>query len=207
MRIVALLFERFTALDIIGPYEVLSRLPDAVIRFAGKETKEYRDPHGLVLRSEHSIQNIQNADVLVVPGGPGIDDILDDKEILDWLRSIHGHSHWTVSVCSGSLLLAAAGILNGRQCTTHWRRMEQLKKYPVNVRQERYVHDGKIITAAGVSAGIDMALYLVSKLADNTTARMIQLGLEYDPHPPFDCGSPAKAEAELLNMYAQLRSK
>jgi transcriptional regulator GlxA family with amidase domain len=85
--------------------------------------------------------------------------------------------------------------------------MEQLKKYPVNVRQERYVHDGKIITAAGVSAGIDMALYLVSKLADNTTARMIQLGLEYDPHPPFDCGSPAKAEAELLNMYAQLRSK
>lgn len=198
IRIVILLYDRFTALDAIGPYEVLSRLPGAKMYFTGYEKRGYKDTYGLELRADHAINEISEAEILLIPGGFGVDNLLKNREVVDWVRKIDGTTSWTTAVCSGSLLLAEAGILDGKNCTTHWRRKEQLKKYKVHIRDDRFVQDGKIITSAGVSAGIDMALYLVSKVAGDDTAKIIQLGIEYDPHPPFDCGSPDKAPPEIL---------
>ena len=197
-KIVIFLFDNFTALDVIGPYEVLTKIPNTKIYLAGKEKKEYKDLYGLTLKSEYSIDEINEADVLLIPGGFGIDELLKDRILIDWILKIDKTTKWTTSVCSGSILLAEAGLLNDKKCTTHWRRKDQLKKYNVVVKNERYVHDGKIITSAGVSAGIDMALYLTSKIANDHTAKIIQLGIEYDPAPPFDCGTPEKATRELF---------
>lgn len=198
IRIAILLFDNFTALDVIGPYEVLSKIPNTKVYFTGKEKKEYKDQHGLTLNAEYLIDEMQEADVLLIPGGFGIDALLQDKIIIDWIYQIDKTTKWTTAVCSGSILLAESGLLNGKNCTTHWRRKDQLKKYSVVVKNERYVHDGKYITSAGVSAGIDMALYLVSKIGNDNIAKMIQLAIEYDPMPPFDCGSPNKAPKEFL---------
>lgn len=185
MKIAILLFDNFTALDIIGPYEVLSKLPDAQICLVGMEKKAYNDKHGLKIYADYSIDEIEQADILLIPGGFGIDTLLSNKEILDWIRKTDGTTKWTTSVCSGSLLLAEAGLLHNKECTTHWKRKAQLSQYSVTIRNERYVQDGKVITSAGVSAGIDMALYLASKVAGDDTARKIQLAIEYDPQPPF----------------------
>ena len=201
MKIVVLLFDNFTALDIVGPYEVLNKLPDSRIIFAGYEKKEYSDPYGLRISAGNSIDEISDADILLVPGGPGIDSLLNNKDVLDWIRKIDQTTKWTVSVCSGSLLLAQTGLLDGKNCTTHWRRKEQLLKFNVTVKNVRYVQDGKFITSAGVSAGIDMALYLVSKIAGDQTAMMLQLAIEYDPKPPFDCGSPDKVPKAMLDKF------
>jgi transcriptional regulator GlxA family with amidase domain len=201
MKIVVLLFDNFTALDIVGPYEVLNKLPDSKILFAGLEKKEYSDPYGLRISADSSIDEIFDADILLVPGGPGIDSLLNNNVIIEWIRKIDQTTNWTVSVCSGSLLLAKTGLLDGKNCTTHWRRKEQLRGFKVRVMDERYVHDGKFITSAGVAAGIDMALYLVSKIAGDQTAMMFQLAIEYDPKPPFDCGSPEKASGEMLGKF------
>jgi transcriptional regulator GlxA family with amidase domain len=129
--------------------------------------------------------------------------LITDYQILQWIRAIDKSTQFTVSVCSGSIVLAAAGLLDGRKCTTHWRRIDKLKEFNVTVENKRYVHDGKYITSAGVSAGIDMALYLVSLIAGETAAMTIQLSVEYDPQPPFDCGSPAKAPIEIINRIIQ----
>lgn len=198
MKIAILLFDNYTALDIIGPYEVLSKLPNSRICFVGLEKREFRDLYGLRISAEYSLNEISQADILLIPGGTGINNLLTNKEIIDWIQKIDKTTNWTVSVCSGSLLLAQAGLLIGKECTTHWRRIDQLSKYDVIVRKERYIQDGKYITSAGVSAGIDMALYLASKISGELTAKMIQLAIEYDPKPPFDCGSPDKAPKELL---------
>jgi transcriptional regulator GlxA family with amidase domain len=197
-KIVILLFDHYTALDIIGPYEVLSKIPDSKIYFVGLEKREYKDIYGLKISADFSIDEISQADMLLVPGGPGIDIILKNNEIIDWIQKMDSSTKWTVSVCSGSLLLAQAGLLDGKDCTTHWRRKEQLKNYDVTIKDERYVQDGKIITSAGVSAGIDMALYLAAKIAGDQTAKIIQLAIEYDPKPPFDCGSPNKVPQEMI---------
>jgi transcriptional regulator GlxA family with amidase domain len=199
MKIVILLFDNFTALDIVGPYEVLNKLPNSKIFFVGLEKKEYKDTYGLKIYADYSVEEISQADVLLIPGGFGIDNLLSNKKILDWIQKIDSTTQWTTSVCSGSLLLAEAGLLNKKNCTTHWRRKEQLSKYDLIIKNERYVQDGKIITSAGVSAGIDMALYLVSKIAGDQTAKMIQLGIEYDPKPPFNYGSPDKAPKEKVD--------
>jgi len=201
IRIIILLYDRFTALDAIGPYEVLSRLPGAKIYFTGYEKRKYKDTYGLELRADYSINEISEAEILLIPGGFGIDNFLKNREIIDWVRKIDRTTSWTVAVCSGSLLLAEAGILDGKNCTTHWRRKEQLRQYNVHIKDDRFVQDGKIITSAGVSAGIDMALYLVSKVAGDDAAKIIQLGIEYDPQPPFDCGSPGKAPPEILERF------
>lgn len=198
MNTAVLLFDNYTALDVVGPYEVLNKLPDSKILLAGKEKKEYKDTFGLSIRAEYTIEEIKQADVLLIPGGFGTDALLNDTKILDWIKAIDRTSKWTTSVCSGALLLAEAGILNNKNCTTHWRKKEQLSKYNVSVKNERYVRDGKIITSAGVSAGIDMALFLVSKIAGEQTAEIIQLAIEYDPQPPFDCGVPEKVSPEIL---------
>jgi len=208
LKIVILLFDNYTALDVIGPYEVLSRLPNSKIYFIGYKKKGYKDKCGLKIHADYSINEISQADILLIPGGAGVDDFLENKEIINWIQKIDRTTSWTVSVCSGALLLAKAGILKGKNCTTHWRRKEQLKEYDVNIKDGRYVRDGKIITSTGVSAGIDMALYLVSKAVDDETAQMIQLAIEYDPKPPFDCGTPGKASKKIMdrmkeNSYAK----
>ena len=201
MKIVILLFDNYTALDIVGPYEVLNKLPNSKIYLAGPEKKEYKDTYGLKISADNSIAEISEADILLIPGGSGIDNLSKNTEVLDWIRRIDSTTKWTVSVCSGSLLLAQTGLLDGKNCTTHWRRKEQLQRFNVTVKNERYIQDGKFITSAGVSAGIDMALYLVSKIAGDQTAMMFQLAIEYDPKPPFNCGSPDKVPIAMLDKF------
>jgi len=201
MKIGILLFENMTALDAVGPYEVLARIANAQIYFIGVEKKVYKDFYGLKLLADYSIDEIEALDILLIPGGYGIDILFTNSTLINWIKQIDKTTKFTVSVCSGALLLAEAGLLDGKRCTTHWRRKEQLKKHKVLIEEERYVHDGKIITSAGVSAGIDMALYLVSLIEGEQSAKLIQLGIEYDPMPPFDCGSPKKASKELMEQY------
>ena len=198
MKITILIFDNFTALDITGPYEIFVRLPEAELFLAGIEKKLYSDQFGLKMFADYTIDEISETDILVIPGGTGVDSVLKNSSVITWIKKIHETTEWTASVCSGSLLLAEAGLLENRECTTHWMRREQLAKYNVIIKNERYVRDGKIITSAGVSAGIDMALYLAGKISNDHTAQMIQLGIEYDPQPPYDSGSPGKVPAEIL---------
>ncbi len=201
MKIGILLFDNMTALDAVGPYEVLARIANAQIFFVGVEKRVYKDYYGLKLVADYSVDEIEVLDILLIPGGYGIDILFDNSTLINWIKQIDKSTKFTVSVCSGALLLAEAGLLDGKHCTTHWRRKEQLKKHKVIIEEERYVHDGKMITSAGVSAGIDMALYLVSLIEGEQAAQLIQLGIEYDPLPPFNCGSPAKASKELMEQY------
>jgi transcriptional regulator GlxA family with amidase domain len=202
MRIAILLFDKMTALDAIGPYEVLRFAADAEVVFTGKKVA----PATLGLVVDRPLADVPSADILLVPGGPGQVDLMDDVEIHEWLRQVDQTSSWTASVCTGSLVLAAAGLLDGRKATTHWLAMDQLSAYGVVPTERRVVFDGKYVTAAGVSAGIDMALELANRIAGDVAAQAIQLGLEYDPQPPHDAGSPNKAPAEIVaNMRENSR--
>jgi transcriptional regulator GlxA family with amidase domain len=199
MKIAVLLYDRFTALDAVGPYEVLSRLPGATLTFVAVEPGSYRtDTGSLALVADASLADMPHPEIVVVPGGPGSDAAGEDPRILDWLRAAHETSTWTASVCTGSLILAAAGFLDGLDATTHWRRYDRLAELGAKPTSERVVRQGKIITAAGVSAGIDMALFLARIVAGDDVAQAIQLGIEYDPQPPFDSGSPEKAPARIV---------
>jgi transcriptional regulator GlxA family with amidase domain len=207
MRIAILLFDKMTALDAIGPYEVLRFARDAEVVFTGKKTGEVRAGGGtLGLVVDKPLAEVPSADIVVVPGGPGQVDLMADTEVHEWLRRIDQTSTWTTSVCTGSLILAAAGLLTGRTATSHWLALDQLSAFGVEPAEQRVVFDGKYITAAGVSAGIDMALQLANVVAGDTAAQAIQLGLEYDPQPPHDAGSPAKAPAAIVaNMRENSR--
>lgn len=207
MLVAILLFDRMTALDAIGAYEVLRFGPDAEIVFVGKRKGEVRAGGGtLGLVADKEFAEVLAADILLVPGGPGQEDLMTDTEVHDWLRAVDETSTWTLSVCTGSLILAAAGLLKGRRATSHWLALDQLPGYGVEPVEKRVVFDGKYVTAAGVSASIDMGLELVNRMAGDVAARAIQLGLEYDPQPPHDAGSPAKAPAELVaNMREHRR--
>jgi transcriptional regulator GlxA family with amidase domain len=152
------------------------------------------------MEADLALGDMADPDVVLVPGGQGNRPLLDDAEVLDWLRAAHEGTAWTTSVCNGALVLAAAGILDGKRATTHWAYMDRLEQLGATPVRERVVEDGKILTAAGVSAGIDMALTLVSRMAGDTVAQAIQLGIEYDPDPPFDTGSPDKAPPELVDL-------
>ncbi len=198
-KIAILLFDKFAALDVVGPYEVLSRMPDSKVYMTAVKPGYYKDPKGLQIVADYALQDIAHPDILLIPGGFGVDAILNDSEILAWIREAHTTSRWTVSVCSGALLLAVSGILKGCRATTHWNRKAQLAQYDVVIENARYVKEGKIITAAGVSAGIDMALYLLSLTVNENCAKAVQLGIEYDPKPPFDCGSSEKAPPALVD--------
>ncbi|MEO6725108.1 MAG: DJ-1/PfpI family protein [Blastocatellia bacterium] len=205
MEIAILLFERLTALDAIGPYEVLSRIPNSTIKFVAKEAGAVRtDVGSLALVADYSLDQVSQPDILVVPGGPGQTALMEDEAILSWVRRAHETSKWTTSVCTGSLILGAAGLLKGLKATTHWLAYDALESLGAQPTEQRVVIEGKIITAAGVSAGIDMALTLVARECGEQTAQSIQLGIEYDPQPPFDSGSPAKAPAEIVE---RLRSR
>jgi len=194
MNITILLYDGVTALDAVGPYEVLRGIPDAKVRFvAGVAGMKRTDTGFLGLNADQGIDEITSTDILVIPGTPDPDPLLADSRVIDWIKTIHESTTWTTSVCTGALALAAAGILTGRQATTHWLAMKQLEKMGAIPVRERVVREGRILTAAGVSAGIDMALTLVAMQCGKETARGIQLILEYDPQPPLDAGSPDKA--------------
>ncbi len=199
MDIAILLYDRFTALDAIGPYEVLSRLPGASARFVAVEPGPITTDNGmLTLLAESSLADARTPDIVLVPGGPGEVAERAGGPALDWLRTVHETSAWTTSVCTGSLILAAAGLLKEKRATSHWLALEQLRELGAEPVSERVVFDGKIVTAAGVSAGIDMALTLAARIAGEEVAQAIQLGIEYDPQPPFDAGSPVKAPAAIV---------
>ena len=205
MKIAIALFDRFTALDAIGPYEVLSRLPGAELTFVGQEKRAFRtDNDCCAIVADASFDQYRSADVLVVPGGPGTRAMTTDRPLLDWVRHIHGGTQWTTSVCTGSLVLAAAGLLQGTDAVTHWGAMGELESLGAKPVHERVVVRGKIVTAAGVSAGIDMALTLAARIAGEQVARAIQLGIEYDPQPPFDSGDARKATPELVQAVVQI---
>lgn len=201
MLIAALLFDDLTPLDVVGPLEVLARAPGAEIVLAGRERGTVRDPRThLTLTVEASLDEVAKADVLVVPGGPGIERLCGDEAVLAWMRRVHATTRWTTSVCTGSLLLAAAKLLNGAAATTHWASRDALERYGAVYTEQRVVVHGRIVTAAGVSAGIDMALHLLGLIAGERVAKAVQLSIEYDPQPPFDAGSPAKAGPELVGL-------
>jgi transcriptional regulator GlxA family with amidase domain len=207
LKIVVLLFDGITALDAVGPYEVLSKIPNSKIFFAALKQGQINCPGGMKLHADYSIEEISEADILLIPGGGGIDNLLENTEVLDWINRIHRTTKYTASVCTGSLLLGAAGILKNLKATSHWNHIEKLKKYRADPVQERYVIDGKIITSAGVSAGIDMALKLTALVGNESLAQMIQLAIEYDPMPPFNSGSPEKISKELLEAFLKINSQ
>jgi putative intracellular protease/amidase len=205
MQIAMLLYDRFTALDAVGPYEVLSRLPGATVHFVAVEPGEKRtETEMLGLTADLSIDDLPHPEIVVVPGGYGTRALLEDEQILGWLRRAHKTSEWTTSVCTGSLLLAAAGILDGLEATTHWLEYDLLERLGARPTAQRVVEQGKVITAAGVSAGIDMGLVLAARVAGDDVAKAIQLGIEYDPEPPFDSGSPSKADAGIVELVTRL---
>jgi transcriptional regulator GlxA family with amidase domain len=201
MKIAIVLYDRFTALDAIGPYEVLSRLPGAELAFVAAQPGPVPTDNGmLTLVAERSLEQEPNPDIVLVPGGPGEVAERAGGAVLDWLRNVDRTSTWTTSVCTGSLILAAAGLLDGKRATSHWMAMDELARLGAQPVNERVVFDGKLVTAAGVSAGIDMALTLAASVAGDEVAQAIQLGIEYDPQPPFDAGSPKTAPAQIVEL-------
>ena len=205
MQIAIPLYDRFTALDAVGPYEVLSRLPGAELTFVGFEIGPVRtDNDRLAMHVDALLEDVPNPEVIVVPGGWGTRALLDDERMLSWIRTAHETSEWTTSVCTGSLLLGAAGVLDGLEATSHWLEVPSLEEYGARPTERRVVEQGKVITAAGVSSGIDMGLALAAKIAGEDFAKTIQLLIEYDPQPPFDSGSTTKAEPEIVERIREL---
>ena len=200
MHIAIPLFDDLTVLDAIGPYEVLTRLPGAEVTFVGTEVRAYQsDNRMLSLNTSATLDDVPSPDVVCVPGGVGVLHQLDGP-LVDWIRTAHETSTWTTSVCTGALLLGAAGILDGLRATTHWLNLERLREFGAEPTGERVVEQGKVVTAAGVSSGIDMALMLVGRIAGDDVAETIQLSIEYDPEPPYDAGAPEKAPAEAIEL-------
>ena len=205
------LFPQFTALDAIGPYEVLQRIPDLDVVFIGHERGEVRSENGFLgITRDATFEEVPHPDVVVFPGGVGTRPLMHDERVLDWVRTAHATSTFTTSVCTGSIVLGAAGLLTGLTATTHWSCYPELEGTGATPVADRVVEhlDRRIITAAGVSSGIDMALRLVEILVDDIAAKASQLMIEYDPQPPFDCGSMAKADDVVVTRvieYAQQR--
>ncbi len=209
MDIVIYLFDGITALDAVGPYEVLTRLPGARVRFVGPERGTARTDNGaLAMVCDAGRDEIERADVLLMPGGFGTRGLEGDEELLEWIRRIDRTTTTTMSVCTGAMVLAAAGLLEGREATTHWISLERLAEYGAIPTEQRVVTSGKYLTAAGVSAGIDMALEFAARVAGDELAMSVQLGIEYDPSPPFDCGSVRKAPPAVVeSIRARFRER
>ena len=208
MNIAIVAFNNMAALDAIGPFEVLAHLPDAQMHWVGLETGLVRteENSGVGINVDEVFEDVPAPDIIVVPGGHGEQQLRDNARFLTWLTTAHETTQWTTSVCTGSLLLGAAGLLTGKRATSHWLALDTLKSFGAEPTLDRVVIAGKIITAAGVSSGIDMALTLAGKVAGEFVAQTIQLGIEYDPQPPFDAGSPAKApQAAVDFLRAQSR--
>jgi putative intracellular protease/amidase len=201
------LYDGFTALDAVAPYEVLSRIPGASVHFvapaAGPVTTDTR---GLTMVADAALADLPRPDVLLVPGGGvrGTTAALQDRSLLSWLRTAHRTTSWTTSVCTGSLILGAAGLLRGKSATTYWSSRDVLARFGATYRHRRYVQQGKIITGAGVSAALDTALVIANRLAGDEVAQALQLALEYDPQPPFDTGDFATASPRTRRLALQL---
>jgi transcriptional regulator GlxA family with amidase domain len=208
MQMAFLLYDHITALDAVGPYEVLSRLPGAEPVFVAERRGPVRcDTRHLALVADAALSEVPTPDIIVVPGWSGArqTELLQPGPTQEWLRHADQHTAWTASACTGSLILAAAGLLDGRPATTHWLAVDHLARLGAIPTDERVVFDGKYVTAAGVSAGIDMALALAARIAGTSTAQAIQLGIEYDPQPPFDGGSVATAPADIVTAMTAIR--
>ena len=206
MQIVIPVFPRITALDAVGPYEVLQRLPDSDLVFVGHEVGPVRTDNGFLgLLADAVFEDVPHPDVIIFPGGVGTRPLMKDARVLDWLRTAHGTTSYTTSVCTGALVLGAAGLLDGLEATTHWDAyglLERTGAKPVPTRVVEHL-DKRLITAAGVSSGIDMALRLVELLVDADAAKAMQLIIEYDPQPPFDAGSVAKAGQRVMDRAVE----
>jgi transcriptional regulator GlxA family with amidase domain len=207
MQIAILLFDDITVLDAVGPYEVLSRIPGATVTWVASTPGLKKAKGGLTLMADCSLTDVPNPQIVLVPGGSGVDEVMKDPSVIQWIRTAHETSLFTTAVCTGTLVLGAAGLLRGLKATTHWNYRQKLAEFGAEVITERVVRDGKIVTAAGVSAGIDMALRLVQWMAGDKAAQAIQLGIEYDPFPPFDAGSPEKAPPEIVEMVKKAYAK
>jgi transcriptional regulator GlxA family with amidase domain len=202
MQIAIVVYDRFTALDAVGPYEILSRLPDARVSFVADRPGPVRADTGfLAVTADQALRELPRPDIVVVAGGPGTFEQAENETLKQWLRTADATSTWTTSVCSGSLLLGAAGLLRGRRATSHWVALDLLRQYGAEPTGQRVVFDGKYVTAAGVSSGIDMALALVGRIAGDEHAQAVQLLTEYDPQPPYDAGAPEKAPAHLVEEF------
>ena len=203
MEIAVLVYDDLTMLDAAGPLEVLARLPDAEVQIVAKDTGQVRAHKvsgGIGLIADHALSDVPSPDILLVPGGFGTRELVGDGTVTGWIGEVHRKTMWTASVCTGALLLGAAGVLDGLKATTHWRAMDRLADYGAIPTRERVVIDGKVITGAGVSAGIDMALQLASMIAGADLAQAIQLQIEYDPAPPFDAGHVDKVSQKVRDL-------
>jgi transcriptional regulator GlxA family with amidase domain len=201
MQVAYLLYDRFTALDITGPHDVLNSVPGNESIFVAEQPGPIRNESDtLSVVADASLEEVPSPDIVVVPGGFGNRMLLEYEPLHEWIRGVHETSTWTTSVCTGSLLLAAAGLLDGAPATTHWLARDVLADLGAKPVPERIVEHGKIVTAAGVSSGIDMALELVTKINGPEVAQAVQLGIEYDPQPPHDAGSPEKAPQPIVDL-------
>jgi transcriptional regulator GlxA family with amidase domain len=205
-QIAILLYPGVTALDVAGPWEVLSRIPGTEVRFVGREVGPVPTEGGaLLLGVTHTVAETLSPDLVLVPGGTTTPGQMVDDELLGWLRRVHATTTWTASVCTGALILGAAGILKGMPATTHWYKMAVLRILGATPQpDERVVQSGKVVTAAGVSAGIDLALWLAAEIAGRERAKAIQLVIEYDPRPPFDSGHMSKASKETQRLAREM---
>jgi transcriptional regulator GlxA family with amidase domain len=205
MQIALALYDRFTALDIVGPFQVLAELPGATVTFVAEQPGPVLDhTRSLSLVASASFEETSAPDVIVVPGGFADPTSADDDPLVSWIRDVHPTTTWTASVCTGSLYLARAGLLDGVDATCHWGALDLLGTLGAVPSTDRVVIRGKVATAAGVSAGIDLGLTLAAELAGDDVAKAIQLGIEYDPQPPFDAGTPAKAGPEIIELVAAI---
>ena len=205
MRIAIPLYDRFTALDAVGPYEVLSRLPGASVTWLACEPGIVRNDNAMLgIEAQAAFEELPDPEIVLVPGGTGTNEALEDERLVDWIHQAHETSEWTTSVCTGSLLLGAAGVLDGLEATSHWLDLQELERYGARPTGRRVVEQGKVITAAGVSSGIDMGLVLAARIAGAEVAQAIQLGIEYDPQPPFDAGSVEKAPKETVELVRSI---
>ena len=208
-QIAIMVYPGYTALDFIGPYEVLRNLPDAEVRFVWHEPGPIEADSGVLLvGATHSFDETSSPDIVLIPGGMSSFQHARDEKVLDWVRKAHATSTWTTSVCAGAVILAAAGLLDGRRATSHWMALPMLKPFGVDtVSDQRVVHEDKIVTAAGVSAGIDLGLWLYGQIAGDAKAKAVQLVIEYDPQPPYDSGHMSKASAATKATASTLLSR
>lgn len=206
MDVIIYVYDGLTALDAVGPYEVLSRLPGARVRFVSQRVGQIRTDTGyLRLTTEASVEDVVRADILVVPGSvAGFLRQAKNADVLRWIRQVHETTQWTTSVCSGSVILAAAGLLHDKRAASHWASLELLKKYGAKPVANRWVREGKLVTAQGVSAGIDMALFLAGEIAGAEHAQATQLVLEYAPNPPFQSGSYLDADRTTVRAAKRI---